>query len=391
MRLLDRYLAGYFVRAAAPVALMLLALFGFMTLAAELEDVGRGAYQTIDALAVTLLTLPSHLVGLLPVIVLLACVLALGWLAGRQELTVIRALGVSTPRLALSLLRPVSVTLLLLVLLQQWVVPDLEQSADRLRAKRSGQSELAPADAAPGDRAHWSRSRGDFLRVGEVRLGRLPMDIEIYAFDEQADLARLIQAQRADVIDRRQWQLHGVSITEVRDRRIVTHQQDTLMWDSFLTQEQLDALVAPPEVLAPTALWRYVRYLQRNDLASLRYELVLWQKLGAPLSILGMMLLAIPFGVRGGGRVRSTSALVMLGGLVGVGFYLLEQISADLALLMEWNPRVSALWPDIALLLGGLLSLWYISRRRTKRHGDPIGDPVGDRSGRKTSDNAARS
>ena len=67
----DRYMVRSIVLALLPVVLMLLALFSFLALAEELEDVGEGSYTALDAIKVVGLTLPNRLLDLLPVMLLL--------------------------------------------------------------------------------------------------------------------------------------------------------------------------------------------------------------------------------------------------------------------------------------------------------------------------------
>lgn len=52
MIILDRYIMGHFVKGVLPVLLLLLALFSFLTLAEELEDVGKGNFTQLDAFLV---------------------------------------------------------------------------------------------------------------------------------------------------------------------------------------------------------------------------------------------------------------------------------------------------------------------------------------------------
>ena len=49
---IDRYIMTQFVIGIIPALLLLLALFSFMALAEELEDVGKGSFTLPDALMV---------------------------------------------------------------------------------------------------------------------------------------------------------------------------------------------------------------------------------------------------------------------------------------------------------------------------------------------------
>lgn len=95
MNKMDRYLTASFIGGCIPVLVLLLSLFGFLSLSEELEDVGDGSYELVDALLVVAYTMPALLVDLLPVTVLLGGLLGLGALANNLELVSLRAAAIS--------------------------------------------------------------------------------------------------------------------------------------------------------------------------------------------------------------------------------------------------------------------------------------------------------
>ena len=96
MMILDRYIASSYLKGMVPVMLLLLALFSFMALSEELEDVGKGTFRLIDAFMVVLYTAPRRMVDLMPVTALLGGLMGLGALANHQELIAARGAGMST-------------------------------------------------------------------------------------------------------------------------------------------------------------------------------------------------------------------------------------------------------------------------------------------------------
>ena len=97
---IDRYIMQQFLIGILPVLLLLIALFSFMALAEELEEVGRGDFTLTDALMVVFLTTPKRIVELLPVTALLGGLLGLGAMANHRELMAIRTSGLSKRRIA---------------------------------------------------------------------------------------------------------------------------------------------------------------------------------------------------------------------------------------------------------------------------------------------------
>ena len=71
MKILDKYIVINYIMGLLPVLFLLLALFSFVALAHELEEVGNGPFIQIDAFLFLLYTSPRSNVDLMPVSALL--------------------------------------------------------------------------------------------------------------------------------------------------------------------------------------------------------------------------------------------------------------------------------------------------------------------------------
>jgi len=351
MRRIQRYIAGSFIKAGFPVLVLMLGLFSFLAFVQELDQVGKGTYQSMDALKVLGLTSARRLADLLPVITLLGSVLGLGWMANRRELITIRAVGFSPWQIARAQLSVAFLVVVALSVLQQFAAPVLERQAAQLRAKA-----LTGTDIVGDENQFWSRSKGRFIHVGRVLHGLVPQDIEIYYLNDAGQLTSVYEAKSADVISTKIWMLHGVHRSQIQGSEIIETELPLWRWKSFLSAEQMSVLLASPDTLSTLDLYRYIQELRSSKLSSHRFELIFWQQLGAPLSVLGMALLGIPF-VSGSLRSASASQRMMLGSVFGILFYLGEQISVHTALLFDLNPVLSALAPDVGVLAVSLIAV----------------------------------
>ena len=73
-----------------------------------------------------------------------------------------------------------------------------------------------------------------------------------------------------------------------------------------------------------------------------------------PVGMLGMALMALPFLL---GSVRSVSVgqRIAMGGLIGITYYLIQQISGHLAGIMQWNVVLTVLSPGLLLIIAIVL------------------------------------
>jgi lipopolysaccharide export system permease protein len=102
-------------------------------------------------------------------------------------------------------------------------------------------------------------------------------------------------------------------------------------------------------------LYQYIDFLKNNGLDAASYQHALWNKVAAPFITGVMVFLAIPF-VFGPLRSVGIGHRIFIGGLVGIGFYLINQVFTYVGVVYSVNPVVSAFLPaSLAFALGYLM------------------------------------
>ncbi len=361
MNLLDRYIARNFLLGMIPVLLLLLVLFSFMALAEALEDVGKGLFTQFDAFMVVFYTAPRRVVDLLPVTTLLGGLFGLGIMANHQELIAARVAGMSQARMAWPILVLTTALVLVVVLLQSFLIPQSERAANRLRAQALVET---PMDAGE-NLEFWTRSGNNYVRVNEVRLGRLLSDVEIYNTDTSGRFKLLIQARSAFIEGENDWLLRDVMLTTIDGLVVHEEHRAELRWPGLLSAAQAAVLVLPLEALAPLDLSRLIDFQRENGLDTQRYRVVWWQQISITLAIIAMGFLALPL-LQGSIRATSAGQRMVLGGLVGIGFYLLQQFSGHFAGLFNLNPPSTIMAPAVLLLLAAIYAQFLDAGRKRR-------------------------
>lgn len=351
---IDRYLMLSMIRGGIPILGLLLGLFAFLTLAEELEDVGKGNFEVIDALNVMVYSLPKISLELLPVTSLIGVLVGLGSLANQQELIALRAAGWSNYRLAQPVLVLALAIITAAIATQQWLIPMLEEQIAGLRANAVEDAELE------GDSEFWTRNEHQIVRIGGVQFGLMPTDVEIFERNDAGHVTRVLNANRADILSSETWQLWDVTSTEIAADGTRIGRMESLEWRSVLSPDQMATIITTAAALAPSDLFQYVAHLEENNLDSHRYRLVLWQQLSLPIGILGMALLGVPF-VVGSTRAMATGTRISIGVVIGILFYLGERTLGQVALLYGLPPIPLAMGPDLFILV---LALYALSRAR---------------------------
>lgn len=345
MKLLDRYIAFNYLVGMLPVMLLLLALFSFLALAEELEQVGEGAFRQVDAFMVVLYTSPRRIVDLMPVTALLGGLMGLGAMANHQELIAARAAGLSKARMAWPVFQATVLLAVAVVLMQSIVVPQSERAASALRSKSLEATSVGSANRLN----FWTRSGKNFVHVGDVRFNQVLQNVEIYQTGDQAELQVYYQARQAIITGVDTWLLEDVTRTELSGMSAREENIDRLQWEKLLTKEQANILILPLEALAPHELVLYIRHLRDNELDTHHFRVVFWKQISIAISVIAMGLLSLPLLV-GSTRGMSASQRILLGGILGILFYLLQQVTGNLAGILNLVPSVTIMTPVLVLL-----------------------------------------
>lgn len=352
MRLIDLHIGKAVVGGALLVMCVLLALFVFIEFISELDRVGQREYTAWKALQHVLFSVPRLTYELMPLSALLGSLIGLGLLASNHELVAMRAAGISTARISWAAVKAGLLLVLLSVWLGEWVVAPAEEYATQVRsAALSGQDTMLTRDG------FWTRDGETFVSVRAVLHDGGLAGVDIYEFGGDGRLARISSAKSAAWRDGR-WQLREISRSEIGARHVRIEQLPELDWDSRIDPGLLEVIAIKPGSMSISGLWRYIGYLRDNNLSTGRYEIDFWTKVILPLATCVMVFAALPF-VFGPLRSVGVGQRMLVGVLVGLGFYLLNQMVGHLGLVYALNPLICALAPTLLLFAGSL----YMIRR----------------------------
>jgi lipopolysaccharide export system permease protein len=373
---LRRYVWREIAGSTAFVLLALVALFALFDLIGQLDDVGHAGYRISHALAFVALLVPSRSYELMPIAALIGTIYALSKLAANSEFTIMRVAGLSTRRLALTVVQVGAVFVALTYLFGEAIAPSAEDLARRLRLRATGsalaqefRSGVWVRDAIP---AADGGARLRFVNVQHVNTDTSVDHWRIFEFDGNlrlrsigtADAGRYVRGQGWDLSNLVETVIPGLDDAADPDPIAPTEVRvaPSRLWQSGLTPEIFGALLVQPERMGALNLSRYIRHLAENRQRTERFEIAFWSKLFYPLVILVMMALALPFAYL---HVRSgtMSFKVFSGIMIGVVFYTMNKLFSHLGLLNTWPPIVVAALPGLVVLSAALAALYWVERR----------------------------
>jgi len=339
---LTRHLVSHIAIFSAIVGLALVAIYTFVSFVSEIDQTGQGDFGVAQLLYYTLMMLPTGLYILMPVIALLGTLMGLGTLAAQNEVTAMRASGMTVAQLGVATLIAGLLLGGLEVALGDIVVPAGTEAARNFRSQlREGGS------AGLATRPLWLRDGTSVVHIGTLMSEDHIADVDIYQLGDDLSLQTALHAERGDYTDGR-WHLTQIRRTRFEGTRTVADRVDALDIEGHLSPDVLRLFVLESDSLTTPGLIRLIAYLDHNGLDTRSYQLSLWRKLAAPLTVMAMMLFAVPF-ILGSQRGGGAGQRLLVGILVGLAFYVVNEVTASLGQIYGWPPALAAGLPTALL------------------------------------------
>ena len=358
LRLYQRYLMRETLGAIFLVLMAFLALFSFFDLINELRSVGKGGYQLGHALLFVTLSLPGTIYELIPIAALIGTLYALSTLARHSEITVLRASGLATGNLLMTLFRVAALLALLTIIVGEGLVPVSERLAQELRTRA-----LSNVIAQQGfESGLWVKDGRSFINIRHATPDARLQGVRIYKFDAANALESVTDVEEAEFRPPEHWLLKGVVRTVLDGDTSRVERADTAEWVSAVNPDLLAVLMVAPERMSLVGLINYTEHLSENRQKTERYEIAIWKKLVYPLASLVMVALALPFGYSHN-RVGGVSLKIFAGVMLGILFYALNGLFSNLGVINAWPPFASATAPSALFLQGAIGMLWWVERR----------------------------
>lgn len=359
-RLFDLYLSRRVIGTVLATWGVLLGLDVVIAFAGEMGDLGKGGYTVGHALASVGYTIPRRAYQLFPTAAVIGALMGLGQMAATSELTALRALGLSRPRLTASVALGLALLTGVMVASGETVGPWGEARAQAVKSVRN------PNMVVERYSGLWAREGEMVLnaRSGEQKSDGTDTwlelrDVRLFEFQEDG---RLRSIARAALAEHRtgSWRLRDVERTTFAERSVTRAKVAEERWDSQLDEAALAANVSKPRYMGSDELRAGIDYRKRNGLEAAEYEDIYWGRWFYPLNVLALCLAAIPFAfgsLRSGGYGKR----LFLGIVFALGFWVLQLTFSQLAGIYKFDYRIAyALPPAIMLAIS-----WMLFRRRS--------------------------
>lgn len=350
MDILDRYIGKAMILGILAVLSVMITLDSLISFTGETSNIGQANYGIWDAVVFILFNIPQKVYIMFPMIALLGTIISLGVLASNSELIAMRAAGISIARITYSVLKTGIILAAVVIAIGEFIAPKAVQHAKLQRFSAMNQKISLNTDYGL-----WARDGANYIHIRRVESDGRLVGINIYVFDEDQQLEETLSSPFA-VYQDDHWILYETVKRSISADAIKQEFIAELRWDTLLKPEVVSVVSVTPENLSIVKLKGYIEYLKTNGLNSKEYELSFWSKLIAPLTISGMIVLAMPF-VFGSLRNVGAGQRILVGFMLGLGFFIFNRLIGNAGLVYIDHPWIAAVIPTLVVLIVGVVLL----------------------------------
>ncbi len=351
--LIDKYIGGIIFKSVLLSLLFLTTLLMVFFFIDDLPNIGKGSYSMSDAFINLLLNIPDNIMYIFPMSALVGAIVGLGSLASTSELVIVRATGISTWHIIKSVLLAILPLLIIVMMIGEWLSPMSKQYAQQRRSLAFSNGQLISSGAGL-----WAKDGDDFIHIQHTLPDGKVEGLERYKFDKNMMLESITRAETGEYAGKGIWALQNVQSTVFKHDKIINQHLDKSRWKSQLTLENLGMASLDPASLGIAELWRYARYLQKNQLDAGRLLLSFWRKILQPFSIAVMLVLGCSF-VFSSFRHIGLGVRTLSGILIGLGYYLVNESLGSVAIAYHWPAFAGAIMPVIVFIF---LARWRLKK-----------------------------
>jgi len=357
MKIRDRYITKTLLNYTLVVLLVWLSIYSFFNFLEELDSIGQADYTTLEAIKYILLQMPDVAYKQASPVILLGCVLGMGYMATTNQLVVLRVSGNSVLKLTAITIKTALFFVIAIIAFGEILAPIASEEAEKGRAKALGQS-----IASQSQEGFWIREGGNYINVKNNIDGSFFTDITIYQVSPSNKIETIITSESAN-FDGTSLAMSNANIIYIEEinssAKISSKKHNSYNKTVSFDQDLIDSLKKEPKELTTWNIIKQIKFLSINKQTSSIFEVELYKRLIKPVTLIAMILLAMLF-IFGSNRDASLGRKIFFGIALGLSFELISRISSALSLSYNFSPLMSAVVPTLIIIV---LAIALLSRK----------------------------
>ncbi len=352
-KILDRYIIKLYTKIFLFVISTMVFLSLIITFFELVDDILENKKPIILLVRYLWYFTPQIVEYVLPVSALTATLITLGIMVKNNEILAIKALGISVYRISVNLILIGVILSLFAFLVQEKILPFSNKKAETTRniIQNKHINKISPLK-------NWLISKNNIIyhytHFDDKK--KLFLTIEMFFLDKDFKIKKRVVGRKGilkdkKIIFKKGWFVDFQNGFFEKFGRYKSYPVNIDEEQQFFTTKKID-----PELMNFSQLYKYIKFLKKNNFVSTVYEVDLYYKIAFPIVNVIMIIFSIPFAF----KVGKSGTLVGVGIAVAVSFlyWILLGLFRSIGGIGYLPPYLSALGADlIFLLIGAYLML----------------------------------
>jgi lipopolysaccharide export system permease protein len=333
--------------------LIWLSIYSFFNFLGELNSIGQFDYTVLEAFKYIILQMPEVAYKQASPIILLGCVLGMGYLSTTNQLVVLQVSGNSVLKLTALTVRTALIFVFMIIAFGEYIAPIASEEAEKGRTKALGQS-----FASQNQEGFWIREGGNYLNVEKNIDGNHFVGVTIIEVKSNK-ITSVVKSEDA-TFDGKSLKMDNTDIFSINDStdidEISLKERNSYNKIVSFDQDLINSLKKEPDELTTRNIYKQIQFLSDNKLNSGIYKVELYKRAIKPITLVAMILLAMLF-VFGSTRDVSLGRKIFFGVSLSLSFEMLSRIGGAMALSLDFNPMISAVLPTTVVMVIAIILL----------------------------------
>jgi LPS export ABC transporter permease LptG len=355
---LDRYVLREFLKILGLVLISVIALFVIVDYNEIAKDVRENKVSASTLLTYYRFQIFQVLDWTLPISVLVATLVTFGMLSKNNEVTAMKANGVSLFRVSLPIVAVAAVVGILAYFVRDFILPYSTRRVQEVRRRIEGKETRSAAT----QQKLWYLGAGRYIInfLSYDRTQRQLSQVQVFEFHpKEFRMTRRVYARTATWTGQawrfedgwiRSFQDDGNSTFTPMVRPVTLFYRETP--DDFATE------VKAPEQMSYAELRRYIETIKSSGYAADELEVELWEKTSWPAISVVMALIALPFAFRMGKRGALYGIGIAL--ILGIVYWMVFAVFTKFGEVGNLPPLLSAWAGNILFALAAVYSFLHV-------------------------------
>ena len=355
MRLLSRYILNEFLKIFFLILVIMISLFLVIHFFETIDEFIIQHSTVADCVKYFIFKIPWITFWMVPPSVLLSTVIVTSIFSRNNELTAMKACGISLIRMFIPVLATALVLTLFTIIFNEYIIPFTTEKANHILYVKVRKQ--VPKGIFKRDRIWFHSGDGSIwnIQLFDPDTNTLK-GVSIYRYSEGMMIRERIDATLVTWIDGKWHFSDGVIRTFYKDGTFSTDYFKEKDIKLRGTPEDLKEVQKRPEEMSLREIYRYVKKIRREGFDDTRYTVDMHQKLSYPFISLVMTLIGIPLSLRSS-RSGGMTFCIGLSIVIGFSFYFIFSMGISLGYNGGLPPLLAAWGANLIFITIGLYLL----------------------------------